>query len=210
MKLKNEAGQTRLEFVVKWGLANTGGMFLAVLFAAITVEMLSLFAVGIAGLILGLLQSVVLREKVNAAYWIVATGIAFLVFGVLGYMIFLTLGDFTLSDAAWVLHVVIYSLLFGLILGLAQWFVLRWDYANADGWIITTLMAFVLLFGSAVAYYYLWQGGYEGAVMWWLTSPVIYGWVTGSALFRVLNQTPENQEKEKHKPKQKPKRDEIN
>ncbi len=123
---------------------------------------------GLAGLILGLMQRLVLRT-VGDSYlaWILATGTGCL----LGYMVAVLLLAYSPAQSSTFMTGLILWLAIGFFSGLGQWVLLRSRFASTDWWLLATTVATII--GSAG-----WLvGGICGGGLTWASAGALTGYV---------------------------------
>ncbi len=178
-----------------WILANSAGSTLGLTIAAALIfllgaalpgstsdEVISVGAqltaapvMGVAGLILGFMQWMVLRTIGDSfPVWIIATGSGWLV----GYIVAVLLLAVSGGQQNIMIGLTLW-LSVGLFSGLGQWYVLRSRFAVTDWWILATTIG--TLVGSAG-----WLvGGICGGTLLWATA----GAITGYVLMRITQPT---------------------
>jgi hypothetical protein len=173
-----------------WTLATAGGMLLGFLPSILLVNLLNLGIAQIAvpvlaGTVIGFAQWIVLRRYVTASSrWIWTDGISW----ALGYI----LGLFLIQ----VLPSTIYAafigyFLFGIIVALVQWPVLRREIPHLVTWIIASALAWAAGFwvSQSVLSLFFTGGAIEPAVsttMIAVTSGLVAGAITGIALIWIV------------------------
>ena len=177
--LANSAGSTLgltlsagLIFLLGAALPGTAGNEIISVGAQLTAAPI----IGLAGLVLGLMQWLVLRT-IGDSYqkWIVATGTGWLV----GYIVAVFLLAFSPAQSSTFMTGLILWLSIGFFSGLGQWFILRSRFAFTDWWILATTIATII--GSAG-----WLvGGLCGGGLTWASA----GAITGYVLMRITQPT---------------------
>ena len=125
--------------------------------------------VTVGGILAGVLQSLVLRRQVaRAGRWVLAcVGAA----AVVGVVVF---GVGTINvDVGWVVG----ASLFGTVVGVLQWLVLRPQFARAGWWVLASTVGWLV--GMPV-----------GGMVGWVGLGAAYGAITGTAMVWLLRQAP--------------------
>ncbi len=141
---RNEAG-----LALAWALATAAGMALGYLPAALLVNVLDLGLARVivpllVGFLVGFAQWLALRQYLaNSQDWILAGGAAWAV----GYALGLAVVQL-LSQSPW--GAWIGYALFGVIIGLVQWPILRREIPRAATWVLASLVGWTL--GAAISY----------------------------------------------------------
>jgi membrane associated rhomboid family serine protease len=132
--------------------------------------------VNVGGIGVGVLQWLVLRQQVTRAGWWVPASIVAV--AALGVMVF-AVGVID-ADVGWVVGTV----LFGTVLGVLQWLLLRrqlaragwWVLASGVGWVVGGFLSGAVPVGAA--------GGFPG----WAAVGAVYGAMSGAVLVWLLRQ----------------------
>jgi hypothetical protein len=133
-----------------------------------TIIVAGYLGVAVGGILVGVLQSLVLRRKIARAGWWVLAGVG--AAAVIGVVVF-GVGVVN-TDVGWVVG----ASLFGIVVGVLQWLVLRRQVARAGWWVLA----------SAVGWF---VGMPVGGVLDWPALGAAYGAITGIALVWLLRQS---------------------
>ncbi len=144
------------------------------------------------GIAAGVLQWLVLRRQIaRASRWVLASTVAGAVIGVVGVALGATLGFSTrwvgggpettgeTSSGEWALFVLLG--LYGTVLGVLQWLVLRRQVARAGWWVLASTVGWVV--GGLVAGL---VGATVGVDLSWAGLGAVYGAITGPVLVWLL------------------------
>ncbi len=123
--------------------------------------------VAVGGIVAGELQWLVLRRQVaGAGWWVLASTVAAAVVGVVVFGV-----GVVSADVGWVGG----AGLFGTVVGVLQWLVLRRQVARAGWWVLASTVGWVV-------------GGPVGGFVGWAALGAVYGAITGSVLVWLLRQ----------------------
>jgi hypothetical protein len=177
---------------LSWTLATAVGMLLGFVPASLVVDNIDLglarvFVPLVAGLLVGLLQWVVLRPYlVQASDWILAGAAGWAVGFALGLVVIQTLSGSPIGAITG-------YLLFGVIIGLIQWPVLRREIPNALSWVLASIVGWAA--GLLVAQLALSQFFGDNPIHPVVTSAIsagvsglIAGAITGWAFVQIVRQ----------------------
>ena len=117
--------------------------------------------IAVGGVVVGALQWLLLRHWIHRAIWWVAANIAAV--AVVGILVF-GLGLINV-DVGWVIGVAV----FGTVVGVLQWLVLRHEVGRAGWWVLASTVGWVV-------------GGPLGGFVGWAALGAAYGAITGAAL----------------------------
>ncbi|HLO89100.1 MAG TPA: hypothetical protein VK203_29400 [Nostocaceae cyanobacterium] len=170
-----------------------------------------LFFTAMSNAIGGMCQWYVLKNWISTAkYWVLATSLSFpLALSINNYLRWLDITTLPQADSNNLINLfsshpgripfIIYEAMIGLIIGIAQWFVLRGKVSSAGWWIAGSSFGFVFgsfvvsqirqILGSIGLYY---GGGVYDPIHWLLTvvNGIIFGIVTGLVLVKLLSKSP--------------------
>jgi hypothetical protein len=145
-----------------WVLATAGGMLLGFLPAKLIADALGLGVAQVlvpllAGALIGFLQWLALRRYlVGSVDWIFTAGAGWAIGYALGLLLVQQLGAQVSAGGFWL--ALISYLLFGLIIGLVQWPVLRREIPNLAAWIIANMIGWTVgFFLATLAEFFLYS-----------------------------------------------------
>ncbi len=161
-----------LACTVAWGVGGTVGVALG---RPGDIIVAGYVAVVLGGILAGVLQWLVLRPLVAGAHWwVLASIVAVALVGVVVFGVGLVN-----VDVGWVVGVA----LFGTVVGVLQWLVLRDQVARAGWWVLASTVGWVVA-GPATALV-----GVDAAMgLSWGVLGAVYGSVTGPMLVWLLRQ----------------------
>jgi len=182
---RNEIG-----LLLGWTVATAGGMLLGFLPTILVVNVLNLGLAQIivpvlAGTIIGFAQWIVLRRYVTASSsWMLADGTSWAVGYVLGLFLVQALPSTIFAG-------IIGYLLFGVIVALVQWPVLRREIPNILVWILASAVGWAAGFSTSQAVLPLFSGGQlmepvVSTTVIAVTSGLVAGAITGIALIWIV------------------------
>jgi hypothetical protein len=156
---------------VGWGLGVEWGALgsLKTLLSSPNIIVTGYLGVAMGGILAGVLQWLVLRRHVvRAGRWVLASLGAAAVVGVVVFGI----GTVN-ADVGWVVGAALY----GTVVGVLQWLVLRRQVARARWWVLASTVGWLV-------------GGPLGGMVGWVGLGAAYGAITGTALVWLLRQGP--------------------
>lgn len=153
------------------------------------------------GLSMGLGQWwIALKNKVDRRIWITSSALTIAA----GFIGLLTIGrvapspfdhhigqysgidnSYTVNNA-WPITVIILSVAHGLPLGIVQWIVLRRHFYNASYWLLAVPIASFVMFTALVGVVFVIKSDFLSWGLGCCVSPVVFGAVTGVALYSLL------------------------
>jgi hypothetical protein len=187
-----KVNRNELGLALAWALATGAGMALGYLPAALLVNLLDLGLARVlvpllVGLLVGFAQWLVLRRYMTRSQdWILAGGAGWVIGYALGLIIVQALSGSPVGS--WVGY-----LLFGALIGLAQWPVLRYEIPKASLWVLASVVGWTAGFAISHALLNLIFAGDRAslplvAVVDSGMSGLIAGLITGAALAWLVRQ----------------------